>query len=129
MYGGAISIPLAGTIAAGEPIEAIEAKERLQVPATLADDSGKFFALKVKGDSMIEDGIHDGDYIVAEKRDSARDGEIVVALIENEYATLKRFYRENDHVRLEPANSTMEPIRARNVKIQGRLVGLIRKYA
>ena len=127
--GDIATIPLAGMIAAGEPIEAVQQQEELAVPASLADDSGRFFALKVKGESMIDDGIFDGDYVVVERRDAARNGEIVVALIDNEYATLKRFYKERDHIRLEPANASMEPIRVKNVKIQGRLVGLIRKYA
>ena len=77
---------------------------------------------------MIEDGILDGDYVIVEERDTAHNGEIVVALLENQFATLKRFYKERDHVRLQPANSSMEPFRVRSVKIQGKVVGLLRSY-
>jgi repressor LexA len=78
---------------------------------------------------MIEDGILDGDYVILKKQDTANNGDIVVALIENEYATLKRYYKEKDHIRLQPANSTMEPFRIKgDVQVQGKLMGLIRKY-
>ncbi len=122
-------LPLVGLITAGEPIEAIEERESISIPASMAPDENKsYFGLRVKGESMIEDGILDGDFIIAEKQDHARNGDIVVALLENKYATLKRFYKEKDHIRLQPANSLMEPIRVRDVTIQGKLVGLIRKY-
>ncbi len=122
-------IPLAGVITAGQPIEAIEEKEMISVPLHLTQEPGEFFALKVKGVSMIEDGILDGDYVILKKQDTANNGDIVVALIENEYATLKRYYKEKDHIRLQPANSTMEPFRIKgNVQVQGKLMGLIRKY-
>lgn len=122
-------IPLAGVITAGQPIEAIEEKEMISVPLSLTREPGEFFALKVKGESMIEDGIFDGDFVILKKQDVAHDGDIVVALIENEYATLKRYYKEKDHIRLQPANATMEPFRIKGeVKIQGKLMGLIRKY-
>lgn len=123
-------LPLVGLITAGEPIEAIEEHEQISVPSTMLPDSSKsYFGLRVKGESMIEDGILDGDYIIAERRDYAHNGDIVVALLDGKYATLKRFYKEKDHIRLQPANSLMEPIRAKNVEVQGKLVGLIRKYA
>jgi repressor LexA len=122
-------IPLAGVITAGQPIEAIEEKEMISVPMNITREPGEFFALKVRGESMIEDGIFDGDYVILKKQDAANDGDIVVALIENEYATLKRYYKEKDHIRLQPANSSMEPFRIKgDVKVQGRLMGLIRKY-
>lgn len=122
-------IPLAGLITAGQPIEAIEEKEMISVPTNITAGLGKCFALRVKGDSMIEDGIFDGDYVVLKKQDAAQDGDIVVALIDNEYATLKRYYKEKDHIRLQPANAAMEPFRIKgDVKIQGKLIGLIRKY-
>lgn len=122
-------IPLSGLITAGQPIEAIEEKEVISVPTTITSGAGSCFALRVKGDSMIEDGIFDGDYVILKKQDSAQDGDIVVALIDNEYATLKRYYKEKDHIRLQPANATMEPFRIKgDVKVQGKLIGLIRKY-
>lgn len=121
-------LPLAGIITAGEPIEAVEDNETISVPSTMLDAKKQFFSLRVKGESMIEDGILDGDYIIAEQKDHANNGDIVVALLDNKYATLKRFYKEKDHIRLQPANSLMEPIRTRNVKVQGKVVGLMRKY-
>ena len=122
-------IPLAGLITAGQPIEAVEEREMISVPVNIATNDGKHFALKVKGESMIEDGIHDGDYVIIQKQDTAKDGDTVVALIDNEYATLKRYYKEKDHIRLQPANSSMEPFRIKgNLKIQGKLIGLIRHY-
>lgn len=123
-------IPLAGVITAGQPIEAIEEKEMLSVPLSLTREPGEFFALRVKGQSMIEDGIFDGDLVILKKQDFAQNGDIVVALIENEYATLKRYYKEKDHIRLQPANATMEPFRIKgDVKVQGKLMGLIRQYS
>lgn len=119
-------IPLLGVIAAGSPIEAIRTNETIDIPK---DMMGKnVFALKVRGDSMIEDGIFDGDYIIIEQTDNPRNGEIVVALIDNENATLKRFYREKDHIRLQPANSNYNPIRVKKVIVQGRVKGVIRKF-
>ncbi|AKM82792.1 TPA: transcriptional repressor LexA [Candidatus Berkelbacteria bacterium] len=121
------TIPLLGAIAAGMPIEAIRTNETIDIPK---DMMGKnVFALKVRGDSMIDDGIFDGDYIVIEQTNSPHDGEIVVALIENEMATLKRFYREKDCIRLQPANSNYNPIRTNKVTIQGRVKGVIRKFS
>ena len=86
------------------------------------------FALKVRGDSMIEEGIFDGDYIIIEKTHNPHNGEIVVALLDNEFATVKRFYREKDHIRLQPGNPRYKPIRTRKVIIQGRVKGVIRKF-
>ena len=119
-------IPLLGTIRAGMPIEAIRTNETIDIPK---DMMGKnVFALKVRGDSMIEDGIFDGDYIIIEQTDNPRNGEIVVALVDNDSATLKRFYREKDHIRLQPANSNYDPIRVKKVVVQGRVKGIIRKF-
>ena len=120
--------PLLGHIMAGKPIEVIEAKEMMSL---IPDSSGKdIFVLKVKGQSMIDDHIQDGDYVIVERRDQAENGETVVALIDNESATLKRFYREADHVRLQPANTTMEPIilKEGDFKIQGVVISVLRKF-
>ncbi|MGH7812891.1 MAG: transcriptional repressor LexA [Candidatus Binataceae bacterium] len=126
---GARVLKLAGTVAAGAPIEAVESGDTISVPEEFVrrDDT---FCLRVKGDSMIEDGIRDGDYIIVEARDSARNGETVVALLGNE-ATVKKFYREADGtIRLQPANSTMRPIMVsgRELSIRGVVVGLMRRY-
>ncbi len=128
--GGAVTLPLAGTVAAGAPIEAIEDHETLEVPRHMVPPRGRSFALRVRGDSMIEDQIRDGDYVVLEERHEARNGETVVALIRGEDATLKRFYREGPTVKLVPANATMEPIEvpAAEVEIRGVVCGLLRSY-
>jgi repressor LexA len=120
-------MPLAGVIAAGKPIEAIEQHERIN----FRDIFGKsgLFALEVRGDSMIEDQIAEGDYVVVKKQETARDGQIVVALLSDGEATLKRFFREGNRVRLEPANREMKPIYSRNVRIMGVVVGVVRKYS
>ena len=120
-----MTLPLAGQIAAGSPLLAEEQSERVDF-AELFDSEGHF-CLKVKGDSMIEDQIAEGDYVVIRKQESARDGDVVVALVDNQEATLKRFYKEADRVRLEPANSSMAPIYSNNVDVLGVLVGVIRK--
>ena len=124
-----IDIPLHGRIAAGTPIEALQGTETFPVPAALLGP-GEHYALEVSGDSMVEEGILDGDFALIRKVDSARDGEIVVALVDNEEATLKTFRREGRMIRLDPANSRYEPQRYEEdrVKIQGRLAGLIRRY-
>lgn len=124
-----IEIPLHGRIAAGTPIEALQGTEGFAVPAALLGP-GEHYALEVSGDSMVEEGILDGDYALIRKVDTARDGEIVVALIDNEEATLKTYRREGQMIRLDPANRTYEPQRydERRVSIQGRLAGLIRRY-
>jgi len=124
-----IEIPLHGRIAAGTPIEALQGTEAFAVPAALLGP-GEHYALEVSGDSMVEEGILDGDYALIRKVDSARDGEIVVALIDNEEATLKTYRREGQMIRLDPANRSYEPQRYEEgrVTIQGRLSGLIRRY-
>jgi repressor LexA len=124
-----LEIPLHGRIAAGTPIEALQGTESFAVPAALLGP-GEHYALEVAGDSMVEEGILDGDFALIRKADTARDGEIVVALIDSEEATLKTFRREGRMIRLDPANSRYEPQRydERRVKIQGRLAGLIRRY-
>ena len=122
-------IQLAGTIAAGEPIEAIEGHDTIQVPALLVPNKGrKYFALKVKGDSLIEDGILDGDVVIAEQANVAKNGDLVVALIENNEATLKYFHKEKDRIRLEPRNRTLRPIFVQTCTIQGKFVSLLRGY-
>lgn len=120
-------LPLAGLIAAGQPIEAIETPETIEVPRDLVDGRD-CYVLKVKGDSMIEDGILSGDYVVVEKNPSPPDGEIVVALLDGAFATLKRLYREKGRVRLQPANKAMKPFYATDVAVQGVVRGLIRSY-
>lgn len=120
------SLPLAGQVAAGVPVLAVENRERMDF-ATLFDDSSQY-CLKVKGDSMVEAHIADGDYAVIRRQTTARDGDIVVALVNGEEATLKRFFREKGRFRLEPSNATMQPIYAQDVEILGVLVGVIRKY-
>lgn len=125
------SVPLLGTVAAGSPIEAIEDRgERIRVPAQLMGRPEDTYALRVRGDSMIEDQICDGDVVVVESRSEARNGETVVALVGGDEATLKRFYRKGSQVKLVPANSTMAPIEvaAADVQIRGIVRGLIRSY-
>ena len=124
-----IELPLHGRIAAGMPIEALEGQNTLPVPAALLGP-GEHYALEVAGDSMVEEGILDGDYALVRKADSARDGEIVVALINEEEATLKTFRREGSMIRLDPANRNYDPQRYRpdQVRIQGKLAGLLRRY-
>jgi repressor LexA len=124
-----IEIPLHGKIAAGVPIEALESDRTLPVPAALLG-SGEHFALEVSGDSMIEAGILDGDYALVKKTDTARDGEIVVALVRDEEATLKYLRRENGMVRLDPANAAYDPqiYAPGEVQVQGKLAGLLRRY-
>jgi len=124
-----IEIPLHGKIAAGTPIEALQGTEAFAVPAALLGP-GEHYALEVSGDSMVEEGILDGDFALVRKVDTARDGEIVVALVNEEEATLKTFRREGSMIRLDPANRSYEPQRYRpeQVQIQGRLAGIIRRY-
>jgi repressor LexA len=124
-----IEIPMHGRIAAGTPIEALQGTEGFAVPAALLGP-GEHYALEVSGDSMVEEGILDGDFALIRRVDTAREGEIVVALIDEEQATLKTFRREGQMVRLDPANRMYEPQRYRpeQVRIQGRLAGLIRRY-
>ena len=124
-----VNAPIVGEIAAGQPIEAYEDRtETMALPAELAPKHDTF-VLRVRGKSMIEDHIDNGDYVVIQPQDTARDGEIVVAILEDNTATLKRFYKERDRIRLQPANSEMEPIYARDVKIQGKVIGVIRRLS
>lgn len=120
-------VPLVGVIAAGRPIEALENREHLDLEALFGTSRGRF-ALRVRGDSMIDDRICDGDYVICEQRQTARNGETVVALLEDGTATLKRFYREAGGVRLQAANPQFAPIVARNVAIQGVVVGVVRSF-
>lgn len=124
-----IELPLHGRIAAGVPIEAFEGTSQLAVPAALLGP-GDHYALEVAGDSMVEAGILDGDYALIQKADTAREGDIVVALVDGQDATLKYFRREGTMVRLDPANGAYEPQRfaANRVMVQGRLAGLLRRY-
>ncbi|HMC91359.1 MAG TPA: transcriptional repressor LexA [Allosphingosinicella sp.] len=124
-----VDLPLHGRIAAGLPIEAIEGQASLPVPAALLGP-GEHYALEVAGDSMVEEGILDGDYALIRKTETARDGEIVVALIDENEATLKTFRREGQMIRLDPANRRYDPQRYRpdRVRIQGKLAGLLRRY-
>lgn len=128
---GEHELPFYGRIAAGRPIEAISGQERVAVPGhLLSSRQGDHYVLRVVGESMIDEGILDGDFIIVLRRDSAEPGEMVVALIGNEEATLKRFYPEGKLVRLQPSNPTMEPILvpAQSVRVQGVVVGLMRKF-
>jgi len=126
----ALRVPLSGSIAAGRPLEAVATTESITVPAELVRDRSRAFALRVHGDSMIDEQIRDGDWVILERRDTAGDGETVVALIEGNEATLKKLYREGERVRLQPANPAMEPIFVPidDVQVQGVVVGVIRKY-
>jgi repressor LexA len=122
-------VALLGYVAAGRPIEPFPDEERIEVPASLLG-KGEHFVLRVRGDSMIEDGIRDGDYVVVARRSTARNGQTVVALVRGE-ATLKRYYAEGSRIRLQPANTAMKPLtlEARDVTVQGVVTGLIRDYA
>lgn len=124
-----IELPLMGYIAAGKPLEPhTDPNATFQVSASMISGLKTSYVLQVKGDSMIEDGILDGDYVVIEKVNDAQNGEIVVALVDDNLATLKRFYRENGKIVLKPANSKMDPIYPNTIRIQGRVVGLVRRY-
>lgn len=124
-----IDVPLHGRIAAGVPIEALEGSNNLSVPAALLG-SGEHYALEVAGDSMVEAGILDGDFALIQRTETARDGQIVVALIDDSDATLKYFRREGGRIRLDPANGAYEPqiYTPERVRIQGKLAGLLRRY-
>ena len=124
-----IELPLSGFIAAGSPIEPYtDPSATFAISANMVSRDKKAYVLQVKGESMIEDGILEGDFVVIEETNVARDGDIVVAMIENGVVTLKRFFKEKDRIRLEPANSAMEPIFAKDVVIQGKCVAVIRRY-
>lgn len=121
--------PILGFIAAGAPIEPYtDPNATMGIPSAFVSGKKRTYVLQVRGQSMIEDHINDGDYVVIEQTESAVDGEIVVALLDNGMATLKRFFKEATRIRLQPANSTMQPIFVKNVRIQGKVVGLVRKY-
>ncbi len=123
-----VSVPLLGKITAGSPIEAIEnPNEFFSLPAYLIPNNKEVFTLTVNGESMINAGIHDGDIIIVERRNTAKNGEIVVAMTEDNEVTLKTFYKEKTHFRLQPENDTMEPIILDNVFILGKAIGLYRK--
>lgn len=120
-------LPLIGRIAAGSPIEAVEDTQAIDLDE-LFTSHRETFCLQVRGDSMIEEQIRDGDYVICERRETARDGETVVALLDDGEATLKKFYHEGDRVRLQPANPSFSPIYLDRVKIQGVVVGVLRRY-
>jgi repressor LexA len=127
--GDGFEAPILGFIAAGQPIEPYtDPNATMNIPSAFVSGKKRTYVLQVRGQSMIEDHINDGDYVVIEQTETAKDGEIVVALLDNGMATLKRFFKEATRIRLQPANSTMQPIFVKNVRIQGKVVGLVRKY-
>lgn len=124
-----LEVPILGFIAAGAPIEPYtDPNAAISIPSSFVSGKKRTYVLRVKGDSMIEEQIRDGDYVVIEQSEEAKNGDIVVALLDNGMATLKRFFRETTRIRLEPANAQMSPIFVKNVSIQGKVVGLIRRY-
>lgn len=128
----AIELPVVGFIAAGEPIDAIENPvDTIMVASDLVSKSKRCYVLQVRGDSMIKEGIFDGDNVVIQQQETANNGDIVVALLDSEFATLKKYYKESENkVRLQPANDEMDPIyvHPKNLKIQGKVTGIIRRY-
>ena len=129
MGGRALDLPLLGYVAAGAPIEAVVSNETVTVPEDLVG-SRDTYALRVRGNSMIDEQIRDGDLVLVEDRQTAHNGEMVIALLEGAEVTLKKFYRENGHIRLQPANDAVAPIivRADKVQVQGVVVGVMRRY-
>ncbi|MCU0255410.1 MAG: transcriptional repressor LexA [Vicinamibacterales bacterium] len=127
--GRSVELPLLGYVAAGSPIEAVVGSESIAVPEDLVGKR-ETYVLRVRGDSMIDEQIRDGDYVIVEDRRSAENGEMVVALLEGSDVTLKKFYRENGHVRLQPANPAMAPlvVEAERVQVRGVVIGVMRKY-
>lgn len=126
---GMVELPVLGFIACGEPIEPYtDPNATISVDSNLIKNRDKSFVLQAKGDSMIDDGILNGDYVVVKEQDQANNGDIVVAVLRNGFATLKRFYREATRVRLQPANSTMSPIYVTDVEIRGKVVAVIRQF-
>jgi repressor LexA len=124
-----VELPILGFIAAGKPIEPhTDPHASLKVSPYLLSGKKRSFALQVRGDSMVEEGILDGDFVVVEEQEEAKNGELVIALLDTGLATLKKFFKEKTRIRLEPANAKMAPIYAKNVRIQGKVVGVIRKY-
>lgn len=125
-----IELPVLGFIAAGRPIQPMtDPDASIRVSPTMLSGKSRSYVLQVSGDSMIEEGILDGDYVVIEEKENVVDGDIVVALLDNGLATMKKFFKEATRIRLEPANSAMKPIYARNITVQGKVVGLIRRFA
>lgn len=121
--------PILGFIAAGAPLEPYtDPNAYLSLPSTFSSGKKRVYVLQVRGESMIEDQIRDGDHVVIEQSEDANNGDIVVALLDNGMATLKRYFKEATRIRLQPANSTMQPIFVKNVRIQGKVIGLIRRY-
>lgn len=128
---GALELPLLGNVAAGHPIEAIPDRETIAVPEDMVAGSvAGHYVLRVRGESMIDEQIRDGDYVVVQSRDTAHNGEMVIALVDGEHATMKKYYREGRRIRLQPANPNLEPLYfdEERVTIQGIVVGVIRKY-
>lgn len=129
---GALELPLLGRVAAGEPIEAVEEREHLAVPEDMINGSGReHYVLRVRGDSMIDEQIRDGDYVVVQSREAARNGEMVIALVDGEDATMKKYYRESGGtIRLQPANPELAPLffDEERIQVQGIVVGVIRKF-
>jgi len=125
-----LNLPLFGYVAAGKPIEAVASQETLPIPESLLPHRGNYYVLRVKGESMIEEHIQDGDYVIVESRETAGPGDTVVALIDEENVTLKKFFPEGKLVRLQPANEALDPIvlDANRVRIQGVVVSIMRKY-
>lgn len=121
------SIPLLGNVAAGDPIDAIEDKQQLSLTSVFGG-SDDVFALEVRGDSMIDEGIDTGDYVICKRTPNAADGQMVVAIVEEDTATVKRFYREPDRIRLEPANESYEPIYTDNCRIEGIVLGSVKMF-
>lgn len=124
-----IEVPILGLISAGKPIEPFPDEEAsIFINPSLLSGKKRTYVLKVNGDSMIEEGILDGDYVIVEQQETAQNGDIVIALLENGLATLKKFFKEKDKIKLAPANSNMSPIYTTDVQIQGKVVGILRKY-
>ena len=129
-HAAAVELPLLGTVAAGAPIEAITDNETIAVPEDFLTRGGEHYVLRVKGDSMIDEQIRDGDFVIVNARRTASNGEMVVALVGGESATVKKYYRENGRIRLQPANANMAPMyfREQEVAVQGIVIGVIRRY-
>lgn len=127
-WGKSVLLPLKGLITAGQPIEAVEERELIAVPVDIVPDSANSYVLRVRGQSMVDEGILDGDYVIVERNPSPKNGDVVVALLDNAYATLKKFYREKNRIRLQPANKAMQPIYCYDPLIQGVVRAVIRSF-